>query len=74
MRMGDCDMVGVIVLACVVVVSGAALLAFRWHLDARERAAALTSRQIDEGLRTLPAHVVELERRIRQLEVKPLGR
>jgi len=66
--------------AVAVIVAGG-LIAFRWWLEsralelaaAREHAlktASLASHAVDEGLRLLPAQVVELMRRVKQLELR----
>jgi membrane-bound ClpP family serine protease len=55
---------------CVAVACVTAAVSFRWALASRERLAALKARDVDEGLKSLPAHVVELERRVKQLEAR----
>jgi hypothetical protein len=61
---------GVALVACVVCVCVTVVACLRMVLSSRERREAMKAREVDEGLRLLPAQVADIERRLRQLEVR----
>ena len=74
-------MVAAALVAAVVAVCISALIAWRWWLDARglglasareheTRIATLKAQEVSEGMRMLPSHVAEIERRVKQLELR----
>ena len=74
-------MVAAALVASVALICAAALTAWRWWLDARglglasareheTRITALRAQELSEGMRMLPSHVAEIERRVKQLELR----